>query len=177
MNYVFLSYFSFHFKHTVRTVGLTGWFRTSIKSSFYSPTDLFMHFGVAVICASMYRTFCVCIWLRSCTCLLLQSLFNSHLSVREAIWGKKKKKSEVGRKQSRSSRVTSTRPVPFRLIYPEQGVCNYCLSEALQVKSSKLERVALLLLNASVLWCLIPVQPCEARSNFVLESAVWIKVY
>lgn len=57
--------------------------------------------------------------------------FNSHLSIWEVI------EKIRGRKEpSRSSKVVSSKPVPFRLIYPEQRVLQLLLEQSLQVKST-----------------------------------------
>lgn len=57
--------------------------------------------------------------------------FNSHLSIWEVI-----EKIRGRKEQSRSSKVVSSKPVPFRLIYPEQRVLQLLLEQSLQVKST-----------------------------------------
>lgn len=73
---------------------------------------------------SVNNSSCMCVYDYACVCLCSsKSPFNSHLSSRGAI-----EPITSGKEHSRLRGVASSRPVSFRLIHPEQRLCNYCPS-------------------------------------------------
>lgn len=80
----------------------------------------------------------MCVWLFLCVSV---SPSPSDLSVREATEEIRSRK-----EQSRSSRSSSSsRPVPFRLIYPEQRLSNYCPSNLFKSRAQNQSGISLLL--------------------------------